>query len=359
MQRILLVLCALVTVRGNQCIFSNCGDDGCVKNQCCGLVGGACCSDREINENQACGDTPGICKERVCMSGRCRERNANAGTQCVFTPPLGVCELQATCDGNGNCIKPNVLVSPGVQCSTSTCSGTCSGASNECVCSTPTPPTIVVPATVLSLTTTLTTTTLTPMSASPTVTTATQAQSSLSSSTAVGAATIPEEATDTESETDSAPPDMASGAMPWLVPLLIALGVVCLLVALAAAFFVARKRRAAAAPAAQSRSVSLGSYPAPEFKSARNDEPVIYDNAPPIGRTSIYGGAPLSEAPQKDSPPIVYSSAPPLSDQNSSVYGAAPSTEPQPQEASRASYMNPADRARVSNVYEAPDSPLF
>jgi hypothetical protein len=152
--------------------------------------------------------------------------------------------------------------------------------------------------------------------------------------------------------------------MPWLVPLLIALGVVCLLVALAAVFFVARKRRAASAPASQSGGVSIGSYPVPEeFKSARNDEPVAYDNAPPLGRMSIYGGAPLSEAPQKESPrgsAIIYGSAPSLSDQGrTGFYGAAPSTELQPQENSRASYTNPAQNARSSNIYEAPDSPLF
>jgi hypothetical protein len=93
MLRILLfvVLCALVPVRGHQCGLSDCGDDGCVKIQCCsmfgtvGSVGFLCCGDRNVNESQACNKrdtTPGVCKELVCMSGRCRERNANAGTQC-------------------------------------------------------------------------------------------------------------------------------------------------------------------------------------------------------------------------------------------------------------------------------------
>jgi hypothetical protein len=279
-----IVLCALVSVRGNQCGFGDCGDDGCVKNQCCNAfgmpVGGLlCCGDRNINENQACGaPATGVCKERVCMSGRCTERNATAGTKCVFTPPVGVCELQATCDGNGNCVKPNVLVSPGVQCSTSTCSGTCSGASDQCICATTataTSTTVAVPSSA--------TTTTTRLSASPTV----PQSISISSSTAAGAATIPEEVTDSESETDSAPPDAASDAMPWLVPLLIALGVAFVVAVLVAVLVALRKksRRAQTVPQPQT-GVSLGTYapvpaaPAgtdysnawlhPEFQSARD-----------------------------------------------------------------------------------------
>jgi hypothetical protein len=181
MLRILLfvVLCALVPVRGHQCGLSDCGDDGCVKIQCCsmfgtvGSVGFFCCGDRNVNESQACGaPATGVCKERVCTGGRCRERNAAAGTQCVFTPPVGVCEQQATCDGNGNCVKPNVLVSPGVQCSTSTCSGTCSGTSSQCICSS---------------TPTLSTTTTTKPIVSMTMTTTSTASATSASTTAVPA----------------------------------------------------------------------------------------------------------------------------------------------------------------------------
>jgi flagellar basal body-associated protein FliL len=87
------------------------------------------------------------------------------------------------------------------------------------------------------------------------------------------------------SETDSLPPNASSGAMPWLVPLLIALGVVCLLVALAAGFFVVQKRRAASAakPARnnepQNQDINVGIYSAAANYSSLRLGPESADEA--------------------------------------------------------------------------------
>jgi hypothetical protein len=312
-----VVACAMtmMSVSGNICDGRDCGDDGCVINECC-LAGAACCADRNINEGMSCKPpkSPLPCRNYVCGGGRCVERVVRSGTPCTLPARTEACENDPACDANGICVarfKPS-----GENCIDGECVGRCTGTSAKCNCATATTSTTFTTAAATTSTPHLQTQTLstsgmqTPTTATASTTTTANSMpkdtSPLSTTSSTATAGLVD-GTPTASVTDSAPSGSDDtmderALLPWLVPLLIALGVVfvvALLVAIFAALRTKRRQTQEEASAAPQRGVSLGTYapvPAapgdysssrldPEFQSARDRD----DGAEADGRVYDMG----------------------------------------------------------------------